>query len=120
AQGGRSRPAPASPGSARRLYGCGHSQRDRVSGDSEMTMGALFSRIRTFFALAPGPHPRRELTLTPRGGFACPPRGVAAGAFALAPGPHRLHPNAAAALGAPPQRELALTSRGGFACPPRG
>ena len=53
-----------------------------------MTMGALFSRIRTFFALAPGPHPRRELTLTPRGGFACPPRGVAAGASALAPGPH--------------------------------
>src|SRR5438093_9162199 len=30
--------------------------------------------------LAPGPHPRRELTLTPRLGFACPRLGVAAGA----------------------------------------
>jgi hypothetical protein len=30
-----------------------------------------------FFALAPGPHPRRELSLMPRGG----PRGMAAGAM---------------------------------------
>ena len=33
-----------------------------------------------FFSLAPGPHPRRELTLTPRLGFAWPRLGVAAGA----------------------------------------
>src|SRR5206468_841674 len=31
--------------------------------------------------------------------------------FALAPGPHRLHPNAAAALGTPPRRELTLMRR---------
>src|SRR2546425_13059614 len=31
--------------------------------------------------------------------------------FALASGPHRLHPNAAAALGAPPRRELTLMRR---------
>ena len=68
-----------------------------------MIMGALFSRIRTFLPLALGPHrlhpnaaaalgapAKRELTLTPRGGFACPPRAVAAGAFALAPGPFSL------------------------------
>jgi len=32
------------------------------------------------FLLAPGPHPRRELTLMPRFGFACPRLGMAAGA----------------------------------------
>ena len=64
--------------------------------------------------------PRRELTLTPRLGFPCPRLGVAAGAFALAPGPHRLHPNAAPALGTPPRRELTLTPRLGFPCPRLG
>src|SRR2546422_249517 len=48
-----------------------------------------------FFALALGPHPQRELTLTPRLGSPCPRLGVAAGAFALALGPH-------------PQRELSF------------
>jgi hypothetical protein len=33
-----------------------------------------------FFSMALGPHPQRELTLTPRLGFACPRLGVAAGA----------------------------------------
>ena len=33
-----------------------------------------------FFSLAPGPHPRRDLSLTPRLGFAWPRLGVAAGA----------------------------------------
>jgi hypothetical protein len=32
------------------------------------------------FPLAPGPHPRRELTLMPRLGFPCPRLGMAAGA----------------------------------------
>ena len=76
-----------------------------------MTIGALFSRIRhvlsSLLPLALGPHPQRELTLTPRGGFAGSPRGVAAGAFPLALGPH-------------PQRDLTLTPRAGFTCPPRG
>src|SRR6266498_1631938 len=62
--------------------------------------------ISGIFALALGPHPQRDLTLTPRGGFACPPRGVAAGAFALALGPH-------------PQRDLTLTPRRGFPWPRR-
>ena len=44
------------------------------------------------FPLAAGPHPRRELTLTPSRGFACPRLGVAAGAPARAAGPHRLTP----------------------------
>src|SRR2546428_5261546 len=39
------------------------------------------------FSLAAGPHPRRELTLTPRRGFSRPRRGVAPGAFYLPPGP---------------------------------
>src|SRR5206468_5644459 len=34
--------------------------------------------------------------------------------FALAARPHRLHPNAVAALGTPPRRELTLTPRRGF------
>src|SRR6185436_11860633 len=33
------------------------------------------------YSLALGPHPQRELTLTPRLGFACPRLGVAAGAY---------------------------------------
>jgi MFS transporter, FSR family, fosmidomycin resistance protein len=33
-----------------------------------------------FFPLALGPHPQRELTQTPRRGYPCPRRGVAAGA----------------------------------------
>src|SRR5205809_7347930 len=41
------------------------------------------SRATNFFALALGPHPQRELTLTPRRGFPGPRLGVAAGAFAL-------------------------------------
>src|SRR6187402_339850 len=36
-----------------------------------------------FSSLAPGPHPRRELTLTPRLGFPCPRLDVAAGALNL-------------------------------------
>ena len=48
---------------------------------------------RDTLCLAAGPHPRRELTLTPSLGFPCPHSGVAAGAPALA-------------CGAPPQREL--------------
>src|SRR5712671_5127992 len=51
-----------------------------------------------FFPLALGPHPQRELTVTPRRGYPCPRRGVAAGAFPLALGPH-------------PQRELTVTPR---------
>jgi hypothetical protein len=35
----------------------------------------------------------------------------------LAPGPHRLHPNAGAALGTPPRRELTLTLSRGFTWP---
>ena len=36
--------------------------------------------LKTFLALAPGPHPRRVLTLMPRLGFAHPRLGMAAGA----------------------------------------
>ena len=45
--------------------------------------------MKNFYALAAGPHPRRELTLTPSLGFPCPHSGVAAGAdfFSLAAGP---------------------------------
>src|SRR3989441_11945325 len=39
------------------------------------------------FSLAAGPHPRRELTLTPRRGFSRPRRRVAAGDFHCRPGP---------------------------------
>ena len=42
-----------------------------------------------------------------------------AGFSALAVGPHRLHPNAAAALGTPAHRELTLTLRRGVAWPRR-
>ncbi len=52
-----------------------------------------------FFPLAAGPHPRRELTLTPRLGSTCPRLGVAAGAFPLALGPY-------------PRRELTLMPSG--------
>src|ERR1700676_1845034 len=58
-------------------------------------------------SLAPGPHPRRDLTLIPRLGFACPRLGMAAGALSLAPGPH-------------PRRDLTLIPRLGFACPRLG
>src|SRR5207249_1275600 len=51
--------------------------------------------------LALGPHPQRELTLTPSRGVPCPRLGVAAGALPLALGPH-------------PQRELTLTLRRGL------
>src|SRR6266480_2048389 len=59
--------------------------------------------------LAPGPHPRRDLTLMPRLGFARPRLGIAAGAYhlLLAPGPH-------------PRRELTLMPRLGFARPRLG
>src|SRR2546428_23953 len=39
-----------------------------------------------FFSLALGPHPQRQLSLTPRLGFTRPRLGVAAGAFSLALG----------------------------------
>src|SRR3989442_7866745 len=39
------------------------------------------------FLLAPGPHPRRDPTLTPRLGFPFPRLGVAAGAFHVRWGP---------------------------------
>ena len=57
-----------------------------------------------FLALAPGPHPQRELTLTLSRGVAWPRLSVAAGALALALGPH-------------PQRELTLTLSHGVAWP---
>src|SRR2546428_7540822 len=38
-------------------------------------------------SLALGPHPQRELTLTPRRGFPCPRLGVAAGALHWGWGP---------------------------------
>src|SRR3989441_3976028 len=56
------------------------------------------------FSPALGPHPQRELSLTPRLGFTRPRLRVAAGAFSLALGPH-------------PQRELSLTPRLGFTRP---
>ena len=52
-----------------------------------------FREVAIFFALALGPHPQRELTLTLSRGVAWPRLSVAADAFALALGPH-------------PQREL--------------
>src|SRR2546422_3151912 len=58
------------------------------------------------FSLAPGPHPRRELTLMPRLGFARPRLGMAAGAFQ--------------SRWPPPQRELTLMPRLGFARPRLG
>src|SRR5207245_127840 len=58
-------------------------------------------------SLAPGPHPRRDLTLIPRLGFAGPRLGMAAGASSLAPGPH-------------PRRDLTLIPRLGFAGPRLG
>src|SRR5947207_8704103 len=57
-----------------------------------------------FLALALGPHPQRELTLTRSRGFPGPRLRVAAGALALALGPH-------------PQRELTLTRSRGFPGP---
>src|SRR2546428_11355939 len=51
--------------------------------------------VSLLFSLALGPHPQRDLSLTPRLGFTGPRLGVAAGAFSLALGPpnasFRLH-----------------------------
>src|SRR5438128_2159779 len=43
--------------------------------------------VSLLFSLALGPHPQRDLSLTPRLGFTGPRLGVAAGAFSLALGP---------------------------------
>src|SRR2546422_858788 len=43
--------------------------------------------VSLLFSLALGPHPQRDLSLTPRLGFTRPRLGVAAGAFSLALGP---------------------------------
>src|SRR5258708_28438346 len=48
------------------------------------TAWTFLAIVRVYFsALAPGPHPRRELTLTPRLGAVRPRLGVAAGASDL-------------------------------------
>jgi len=73
--------------------------------NTECGIGVL-QQQNDFSALALGPHPQRELTLTPSRGVAWPRLSVAAGAFALALGPH-------------PQRELTPTLRRGFAWPRR-
>src|SRR5204863_232546 len=65
------------------------------------------ARLANFLPLALGPHPQRELTLTPSRGFTCSRLGVAAGALPLALGPH-------------PQRELTLPPSRGFTCPRLG
>jgi hypothetical protein len=39
--------------------------------------------VTSFFSIALGPHPQRELTLMPRLGFPCPQLGMAAGAALL-------------------------------------
>src|SRR3989338_5725819 len=46
------------------------------------TLGVSVMRFIIIY-LALGPHPQRELTLTPRLGFACPRLSVAAGAIIL-------------------------------------
>src|SRR2546427_13285469 len=58
------------------------------------------------FSLAAGPHPRRELKLTPRRGFLRPRRGVAAGAFyrPLAPPPPRTDPYPPPRVFTPPRQ----------------
>src|SRR5262245_40369596 len=69
--------------------------------------------MRLLFSLAPGPHPRRELTQTRRRGFTVRV-GVWPQALFTGAGAHG-HPNAAAALGTPPvRRELTQTRRRGF------
>src|SRR3989454_12292525 len=77
----------------------------------------LSSRGR-YFLLAPGPHPRRELSPTPRLGFPCPRLGVAAGARSPVRGG-----TATAAAVAMPQPRLATAPgrrwfRGHVAPPP--
>ena len=54
----------------------------RLSGRSSGNVNAISAtdRENNFFPVALGPHPQRELTLTPRLGFARPRLGVAAGA----------------------------------------
>src|SRR6267143_341401 len=63
---------------------------------------ARCGRRRYVFHWRWGIHPRRELSVTPRLGFARPRLGVAAGATSFT------------GAGAPPQRELSLTPRLGF------
>src|SRR5207247_8339697 len=65
------------------------------------------------YSLAAGPHPRRELTLTPRLGSACPRLGVAAGASytgAQTPPPARSHAAASPPIRIPPARTLPTTT----------
>src|SRR5258707_337879 len=70
--------------------------------------------------LAPGPHPRRELTLMARLGFACPRLGIAAGAsfFTCAGAP----PPARTDADASPRIHLSSTrnSRGALLTLPAG
>ena len=47
---------------------------------ARISMSSLRCGRRRFYSLAAGPHPRRELTLTPSLGSPCPRSGVAAGA----------------------------------------
>ena len=86
-----------------------------------------------FFSMAPGPHPRRELTLMPRLGFAWPRLGMAAGAHAAGAKqrPDLIRPEASSdyqrhglgvnilsmAAGPHPRRELTPMPRLGFAWP---
>src|SRR5882762_581831 len=90
------------------------------------------------FSLAPGPHPRRELTLMPRFGFTSPRLGMAAGAFHWRRGPPpartdadaspRIHMSSARhgrrrfslAPRPHPRRELTLMPRLGFTSPRLG
>src|SRR5207247_6820458 len=91
---------------------------------SSLALAAGPHRLHPNAAAALGTPPRRELTLTPRLRIRTPPARCATPArlprwgprwpqalLALAAGPHRLHPNAAAALGTPPRPELTLTPR---------
>jgi alcohol dehydrogenase (cytochrome c) len=54
-------------------------------------MKKWISALGDFFPLPPGPHPRRDLSLTPRLGFACPRLGVAAGAALMLLASYHLH-----------------------------
>src|SRR3989442_6024142 len=75
--------------------------------------------------MALGPHPQRELTLTPRLGFTRPRLGVAAGAFtgAGAPPPARTNadasPSDSHALGSAWPQALLSRARSAFGCPAR-
>src|SRR2546427_130277 len=55
-------------------------------------------------SLALGPHPQRELTLTPRRGFPCPRLGVAAGALHWGRGPTTVFLSWPRALAGPSNR----------------